>query len=661
MMPDIELFSKGHNACQGCGSALAMRYLLKAAGKNTIVCQATGCMEVTSTPYPLTAWKVPYIHVAFENAAAVASGVEAALKKLNKRINVVAVAGDGGTFDIGFQALSGAIERGHNFTFVCYDNAGYMNCLSRESLIMTECGLKRITEVKIGEKVYVFNQKNYDLVLKRCTGIFDNGIKEVYEVSTLHHNIKATSNHPFLIVKREGRGKKTVLIWKKLEELKKGDEIIILKNLKQEKKFKFKSIIISKKGDYKVNKINDIKIPEISSPELLEFFGLYVGDGWVRLHKAEIGFALPDNTKGRKRLIKLYKKIFNKDLVPKDKDYIYIYSINLARFIDSLNFGKGARNKIIPDWIFTLPKNEREAFINGLMLSDGYKIRKSCRYVSASYDLLRTLRLLLQTMGYQIGKIHQQTKKKGTFVVYRKLLEDSTYGYICFSKKKERNILKYLSQIKQRDFLADNKYFNTEKITSIKFIKEEPTLDLRVEGEHNFIADGIVVHNTGVQRSGATPKYASTTTTPAGKKIHGKIQYKKPMPLIIAAHNCYSATANIAYPLDFIKKVQKAISIKGPAYVQIFCPCVPGWRYPSNLTVEIAKKAFLSKVAPLYEIENGILKFSMKPSNVIPVKEYLSLQGRFKHLNEDEIKDVQKHVDEQWDKLVNLERAGVKI
>src|SRR3989344_1534359 len=174
MIPDLELFSKGHNACQGCGSALAMRYLLKAAGKNTIVCQATGCMEVTSTPYPLTAWKVPYIHVAFENAAAVASGVEAALKKLNKDVNVIAVAGDGGTFDIGLQALSGAIERGHDFTFICYDNSGYMNCLSRDSLIMTENGLKKITEVKIGEKIYAFNQKDYDLVLKRCTGIFDN-------------------------------------------------------------------------------------------------------------------------------------------------------------------------------------------------------------------------------------------------------------------------------------------------------------------------------------------------------------------------------------------------------------------------------------------------------------------------------------------------------
>ena len=83
-LPEQELFAKGHRACAGCGAAIAMRLMLKAAGKNVIVAHATGCMEVTTTPYPQTAWKVPWIHVAFENAAAVASGVYRALKTLKK-------------------------------------------------------------------------------------------------------------------------------------------------------------------------------------------------------------------------------------------------------------------------------------------------------------------------------------------------------------------------------------------------------------------------------------------------------------------------------------------------------------------------------------------------------------------------------------------------
>lgn len=292
-LEEEELFAKGHNSCSGCGPAISMRHILKAAGKNTIVCQATGCMEVVSTAYPLTAWEVPYIHVAFENVAAVASGVEAALKKLNKKINILAIAGDGGTFDIGFQALSGLMERGHKVCFICYDNAGYMN--------------------------------------------------------------------------------------------------------------------------------------------------------------------------------------------------------------------------------------------------------------------------------------------------------------------------------------------------------------------------------TGVQRSGATPKYAATTTTPAGTHIHGKFQYKKPMPFIVAAHGSYVATANIAFPLDFNKKIKKALKLDTPSYIQVFTPCVPGWKISSSDTIKSAKLAYQTRINQLYEIENGILKFSMKPSQKMLVEEYLKLQGRFSHLNKDEIKEIQNHVDSEWEKLINLEKSKIKM
>jgi len=134
LLPPQELFAEGNRGCQGCGEALAVRQLMKAAGPDTIVCSATGCMEIISSPYPETAWRVPWIHIAFENAAAVASGVEAAIKTLRKkgryhdrRINVIAMAGDGGTADIGLQALSGALERRHDFTYICTDNEAYMN------------------------------------------------------------------------------------------------------------------------------------------------------------------------------------------------------------------------------------------------------------------------------------------------------------------------------------------------------------------------------------------------------------------------------------------------------------------------------------------------------------------------------------------------------
>ncbi|MFH0738368.1 MAG: thiamine pyrophosphate-dependent enzyme [Candidatus Omnitrophota bacterium] len=128
-MSNEHLFASGHTACAGCGQSLAARLVIEAAGANTIVVNNTGCLEVFSTKYPETAWGVPWIHSLFENAAAVASGVEGALKYLGKKdsVNVIAQAGDGGTADIGLQALSGMLERGHDILYVCYDNEAYMN------------------------------------------------------------------------------------------------------------------------------------------------------------------------------------------------------------------------------------------------------------------------------------------------------------------------------------------------------------------------------------------------------------------------------------------------------------------------------------------------------------------------------------------------------
>ncbi len=133
-MPRECMISSGHRACQGCVEILAMGMVTKAVGPNVIVANATGCMEIVTSPFPQSAWKVPWLHVAFENTSAVASGIEAALKMLYKKgkrtgemPKVLAFGGDGATADIGLQALSGALERGHNFTYVCLDNEAYMN------------------------------------------------------------------------------------------------------------------------------------------------------------------------------------------------------------------------------------------------------------------------------------------------------------------------------------------------------------------------------------------------------------------------------------------------------------------------------------------------------------------------------------------------------
>ena len=134
-----DLLSGGHRACAGCTGSNILRQIMLTAGKNTVVGGATGCMEVITTIFPYTAWKTSFIHSAFENAGATISGVETAYRSLKKhgdlpasaagaeRMNFIAFGGDGGTYDIGIQSLSGAMERGHNMLYVCYDNEAYMN------------------------------------------------------------------------------------------------------------------------------------------------------------------------------------------------------------------------------------------------------------------------------------------------------------------------------------------------------------------------------------------------------------------------------------------------------------------------------------------------------------------------------------------------------
>lgn len=136
------LFDCGHTACLGCGEALGAKRVLQAAGKNVITTDATGCLEVFTTRFPQSSWGVPFIHSLFENSAAVASGIEAALKVLGRAngTKVIAQGGDGGTADIGLQALSGMFERGHDVLYVCYDNEAYMNTgVQRSGLTPFDC------------------------------------------------------------------------------------------------------------------------------------------------------------------------------------------------------------------------------------------------------------------------------------------------------------------------------------------------------------------------------------------------------------------------------------------------------------------------------------------------------------------------------------------
>ena len=154
--------------------------------------------------------------------------------------------------------------------------------------------------------------------------------------------------------------------------------------------------------------------------------------------------------------------------------------------------------------------------------------------------------------------------------------------------------------------------------------------------------------NTGIQVSSATPSYAWTGTTPKGNP-----RRKKNIMQIMAAHyNPYSATASIGFPADLLRKISKAKTIRGTKFIHILTPCPTGWRTASDLSPELSILAVETNVFPLYEVENGKKYTINHRPRRLPVQEYLAKQGRFKHVSEEQIRDIQMEVDEEWERLI---------
>ena len=222
-----------------------------------------------------------------------------------------------------------------------------------------------------------------------------------------------------------------------------------------------------------------------------------------------------------------------------------------------------------------------------------------------------------------------------------------------------------------------------EDINVIAFAGDGGTYDIGIqalsgalERGHHFtyvLMDNEAYMNTGIQRSGGTPLAASTTTSPAGRLIPGKTQWKKPIMDIIVAHDIpYAATLNPAWPQDVLDKCRKNFSIEGPRFLHAFIACTRGWRYPTSDTIAISRLATQSCVFPLYEVERvegrPVWKLSgpsaaiaRRPESKKPVEEYLKTQGRFRHLfrpkpNEELLKAIQDGVDHRWEML--LEKCG---
>ncbi len=219
------------------------------------------------------------------------------------------------------------------------------------------------------------------------------------------------------------------------------------------------------------------------------------------------------------------------------------------------------------------------------------------------------------------------------------------------------------------------KKFGMEDINAVVWAGDGGSYDIglqalsgALERQTNFIYvcyNNQMYSNTGIQRSGATPYGAWTTTTWTGKK-----ENEKNLAEIVMAHHIpYIATATIAYPEDLYNKMRKAREIKGPKYIEILCPCPPGWRFDMSKTVEMSKMAVQTGAWILYEIVNGKIEFNADSKKIIegkkrrPIEDWLRMQGRFRHLKEEDIKRIKENIDEKLDYLRKLykKRGGEGI
>lgn len=176
--------------------------------------------------------------------------------------------------------------------------------------------------------------------------------------------------------------------------------------------------------------------------------------------------------------------------------------------------------------------------------------------------------------------------------------------------------------------------------------------------------DNAAYMNTGIQRSSATPRYANTTTSPAGDVIQGKQQSRKDLTMIMVNHHIpyVAQTAPFGTFKDITEKAEKAIYTKGPAFINVFAPCPRGWRYDTPDLMKIIKLAIDTCFWPCYEVEDGKFKITYKPKEKLPVQEFLKSQDRFRHLfkkgNEQLLQNIQEEVDRRWEELLVL--AGEK-
>ena len=408
--------------------------------------------------------------------------------------------------------------------------SGNMGCLTEDSKVFTNPkGPVKIKEIEEGDRVYVWDEKTNGIKKSIVTRKINSGIKDVYRVEAGGRVIEASANHPFLTLTRRKNQpwhKKGFFHheWKALEKLKEGDVIGIAKKLPivgEPHKLPRLPInrIVKSKNQYKEFEMNlknhyrkDISVPTETDEDFMWFMGIMLGDGFIDVKNHKINLAIHETDSLRPIVIDIVEKLFNYTITTKKERFMEIYSKGLGQFFIDIGFGGTAATKKVPKWVFKLPRNQILAFLAGYLDSDGHPAKAALAFTSINKKILESVKLLAISCGFCVSRIFSHRKAKEVIILGNKCnAKDSWRIHLngkniqeipIRSPNKQKRAIKINSQ---RDYGSagglnlrskTNKEIGFATIQKIISIGKKPTYDIEVKDYHNFIAEGIIVHNS---------------------------------------------------------------------------------------------------------------------------------------------------------------------
>jgi FeS assembly protein SufB len=385
-------------------------------------------------------------------------------------------------------------------------------CLTWDARVYTARGLVPIREVEPGDTVFSFDEPTSKLIPARVKSKDFKGEREVFEVRVGTHTIRTTGNHPFLVLehkratgKQRGRYSRT---WKYLHELKVGDLVAVAKRLPDVGQ------AYALRDAPRSRRHIPVSQPQRSSTDLMWWLGLYLGDGFLHREgsKARVELAIPRTDEPlRREFGRVTQELFGVEPHTADQYRVTVGSTVLARYVETNGFSGGALTKSVPDWVFGLPQDQKLAFLGGFVDADGY-VRNSPKnhdvvITSGNKSLLQDLQALAAVCGVPTSRVFRFESKhpKDTtrrIVGYRMQLAGDFEKIGCRSRQrierfgKRRHHHDYSSAGGSTFRIHTNEFVGFRKIKSITPAGIEPVYDIEVDGPHNFVAEGLIVHNS---------------------------------------------------------------------------------------------------------------------------------------------------------------------